>query len=277
MAWRLVRSVYLELAIAPRVELSSSCLEEVIVRQVLLIEDSAEYQLLVRVALADRFHVTCATNSDEAKKAVEKQNFDIVLIDVGLPGKDGLSLCQELRADPRLQSAPILFVTGRKETSDLVQGFAAGGDDYILKPFHPEELKARIEARFKRVQPVAFTNQDHFWKGDLRFSIGRQRVFQTTAERERDLELTPNEFKILYHLAKSESRTLSRADILREVWGEHLHVVERTVDKHICSLRRKMGSAANYVASVPGEGYTFRLPVGVDRLQVRTDAAVRTS
>lgn len=227
-------------------------------KQALLIEDSAEYQLLVRVALAERFQVHCANNADEALLALNQRQFDLILIDVGLPGRDGLALCEELRRDPRLQSIPILFVTGRKETADLVQGFAAGADDYIYKPFHPEELRVRVEARMKRSGSAALTN-DHFWKGDLRFSIGRQRVTQTGSDRERELELTPNEFKILYHLAKNEGRTLSRSDILREVWGENLHVVERTVDKHICSLRRKMGPAAHYVASVPGEGYVFQL------------------
>lgn len=82
---------------------------------------------------------------------------------------------------------------------------------------------------------------------------------------ERDLALTPNEFKILYFLAKNEGRTLTRTEILREVWGENLHVVERTVDKHICSLRRKMASVSQYVASVPGEGYLFRTPSAAHR------------
>ncbi len=234
-------------------------------RQALLIEDSAEYQLLVRVALWDRFHVTVAASANEAMLAINQSNFDIILIDVGLPGRDGLSLCEDLRRDARLQQTPILFVTGRRDTSDLVLGFAVGADDYICKPFHPEELKARVEARFKQSRAM-ISNHDHFWKAELRFSIGRQRVTQTTSERERDLELTPNEFKILYHLAKNESRILSRAEILREVWGENLHVVERTVDKHVCSMRRKMGTAALYVESVPGQGYVFRAPAHLESL-----------
>lgn len=239
-------------------------------RQVLLIEDSAEYQLLVRVALAERCQVHCANNADEALALLAQRQFDLILIDVGLPGRDGLALCEDLRRDPRLQTVPILFVTGRKETADLVQGFAVGADDYIYKPFHPEELRVRVEARLKR-SGAAVSAQDHFWKADLRFSVGRQRVTQTTADRERDLELTPNEFKILYHLAKNEGRTLTRSDILREVWGENLHVVERTVDKHICSLRRKMGPAAHYVASVPGEGYVFQISVGQLERRVAAD------
>lgn len=228
-------------------------------RQALLIEDSPEYQLLVRVALAERFNVTVTSSADEAQRALGGTEFDLILIDVGLPGKDGLALCQELRRDPRLQSTPILFVTGRRDPQDLVQGFEVGADDYIYKPFHPDELKARIEARFKRAQGAA-TQKDHFWKADLRFAIGKQRVTHTAGGTDRELDLTPNEFRILYHLAKNEGRTLSRAEILREVWGENLHVVERTVDKHICSLRRKMGPAAHYIASVPGSGYQFRAP-----------------
>lgn len=229
-------------------------------RQVLLIEDSPEYQLIVRVALADRFNVVCATDSTQALQAVAMQKFDLILLDVGLPGKDGLSLCQELRKDPRVANLPIVFVTGRRETQDLVQGFEVGGDDYIVKPFHPEELKVRIEARFKRADATAAAvNHDQYWKADLRFAIGRQRVTHTADGKDRELDLTPNEFKILYFLAKSDGRVVSRSEILREVWGENLHVIERTVDKHICSLRRKMGPAAQYVASVPGEGYQFRM------------------
>ncbi|HVK61263.1 MAG TPA: response regulator transcription factor [Bdellovibrionales bacterium] len=233
-------------------------------RQALLIEDSPEYQLLVRVALADRFNVVCVGSAAEALRAVSTQTFDLLLLDVGLPGRDGLSLCQELRRDPRLRTTPILFVTGRAETQDLVQGFEMGADDYITKPFHPEELKARIEARFKRVE-VAPVNHDQYWKADLRFAIGRQRVTHTCEGRDRELDLTPNEFKILFFLARNEGRVVSRADVLREVWGENLHVIERTVDKHICSLRRKMGVAARYVASVPGTGYQFQMDVRESR------------
>ncbi len=237
-------------------------------RKALLIEDSPEYQHLVRSALVDRFAVVVASNADEALTEVSKNTFDLILIDVGLPGRDGLSLCEEMRKDPRLSSTPILFVTGRKEAADVVLGFAAGADDYIQKPFHPDELRVRIDARLKRAASSQ-ASADQFAKGELKFFVGRQKVSQLKSSdkggeaTERDLELTPNEFKILYHLAKHEGRTLSRADILREVWGENLHVVERTVDKHICSLRRKMGALSQYVASVPGEGYVFRSQVKI--------------
>lgn len=232
-------------------------------RKALLIEDAKEYQAIVRATLIDRFDVVFAETADQAMKALMNEKFDLLLIDVGLPGRDGLSLCQELRSDPRLQNTPILLVTGRNETADVVLGFEAGADDYIQKPFRPEELRARIEARLKRTSSIvagaaqAAGTPDQFTKSGLRFSVGLQRVAHVEAGGERELDLTPNEFKILYFLARNDGRTLTRGDILKEVWGEKLHVVERTVDKHVCALRRKLGSAGRYVASVSGEGYRF--------------------
>ena len=227
-------------------------------QKVLLIEDATEYQKIVTATLGDRYDVRLAQTAEEAITHLARESFDILLIDVGLPGRDGLSLCQELREDPRLVSTPILMVTGRGETSDVVQGFAAGADDYIQKPFRPEELRARVEARLKRAKAQSHkSNSDKFEQADLRFSVGLQRVSQLVNGAEQPFDLTPNEFKILYFLARSEGKTLSRADILKEVWGQHLHVIERTVDKHVCALRRKLGPAGRYVASVAGEGYRF--------------------
>lgn len=234
-------------------------------RKALLIEDAKDYQAIVRATLADRFEVMIAENAEEALEAVSHSQFDLLLIDVGLPGKDGLSLCQELRTHERLQNTPILLVTGRGEVADVVMGFEAGADDYIQKPFRPEELRARIEARLKRTSSIAEASKasaakaapDQFTKSDLRFSVGLQRVVHLDGGAERELDLTPNEFRILYFLARNEGRTLSRGDILKEVWGEKLHVVDRTVDKHVCALRKKLGSAGRFVASVSGEGYRF--------------------
>lgn len=225
-------------------------------RSALLIEDAPEFQLLVRKTLSGEFDVTVAADSEQALSALGARKFDLILIDVGLPGRDGLSLCEELRRDPRLKSTPILFVTGRKDTQDLVQGFAAGADDYIMKPFHPDELRARVKARMARL--AAEQAQDDFWKAKLHFLVGLQRVMIAEGEgQERDLNLTPNEFKIFYLLAKNETRALSRAEIMTEVWGERLHVIDRTIDKHVCSLRRKLGKAANHIVSIPGRGYAF--------------------
>lgn len=225
-------------------------------RQALLIEDSPEFQMVVQATLAQEFDVTCCCDADQALAAIAARNFDLILIDVGLPGRNGLSLCEDFRRESRLQDVPILFVTGHNDPFDLVQGFAVGADDYVLKPFHPDELRARVRARMSRParQPM---HVDSFTIAGLHFSIGRQSVAVTESNGLRDLGLTPIEFKILYHLAKSEPKVVSRSNLLRAVWGQDLHIVERTVDKHICSLRRKLGPASRHVASVPGQGYAF--------------------
>lgn len=231
-------------------------------RRALLIEDAPEFQHLVASTLKGEFDVTCAMDAEQALRALASDAYDLILIDVGLPGCDGVSLCEQLRRDPRLVNTPILFVTGRNETADLVQGFAAGADDYIFKPFIPDELRARIRARLSRnaaTTVAATAGQDDFWKGCLHFQVGRQRVSFGENGAETNLFLTPNEFKIFYLLVKNDPRTLPRSEILREVWGENLNVVERTVDKHICSLRRKLGAASGCVVSVPGQGYAFQV------------------
>jgi DNA-binding response OmpR family regulator len=230
-------------------------------RSALLIEDAPEFQLLVRSTLRDEFEVTVASDAEQALKAVGNQKFDLILLDVGLPGRDGVSLCEELRRDSRLNNTPILFVTGKNETADLVQGFKAGADDYIMKPFHPDELRARVQARIARTSVSAEVKSDDFWKEKLHFLTGVQRVtvLDTQTSAERDLNLTPNEFKILYLLVKNESRSLSRTEIMGEVWGNRVNVIDRTIDKHICSLRRKMGDESRHIVSVPGKGYAFRM------------------
>jgi DNA-binding response OmpR family regulator len=225
-----------------------------LLQKVLVIEDATEYQKIVSASLGADYAVTCAESAEAALRFLSENTYDILLIDVGLPGRDGLSLCLELREDPRLVNTPILMVTGRGDTSDVVQGFAVGADDYIQKPFRPEELRARVDARLSRVRAqtqFAKGNPDKFELADLRFSVGLQRVSQLVNGVEQGFDLTPNEFKILYFLARSQGQ------ILTEVWGQHLHVIERTVDKHVCALRRKLGGAGRYVASVPGEGYRF--------------------
>jgi two-component system alkaline phosphatase synthesis response regulator PhoP len=223
----------------------------------LYIEDSPEYRLLVRAALSGMYRLVFAGSSVEAFAAVHENKFALILIDVGLPGRDGLSICSELRKNSNLTTTPMIFVTGRNDANDLVQGFEVGADDYIRKPFDPNELRARVTARMKKSATPQNVNVDEFRKGNLKFQVGRQAVVMMNEGAERELDLTPNEFKILFYLARNEGKTVTRADVLREVWGEKLHVIERTVDKHICSLRRKMDTSSHFVISIPGEGYQF--------------------
>ncbi len=225
-------------------------------RQILIVDGSLEDQAKARESLGQSYAVQIANTAAQAVDLMKKTKFDAVILEAGLPDGDGLNLCQQIRSDRKLEAVPVLFVSNRNETQDIVEGFRVGADDYITKPFAREVLSARVDARMRRPNKGP-SSMDLVERGDLRFLVGTQKVVHIENGQEHDLGLTPNEFKILYHLACSDGETLSREAILQHVWGNSLHVVARTVDKHICSLRRKMGARASYVVSVPGQGYSF--------------------
>ncbi|MBS1963270.1 MAG: response regulator transcription factor [Bdellovibrionales bacterium] len=226
-------------------------------RGILVVEDSPEYQLLIRRALAPLGHpLHFAASVAEARSAVGDGRFVLVVLDVGLPDGDGFTLCQEFKSDPRLNDAPFIFLTGKQEASDVVTGFSLGAEDFIAKPFHPVALRARVEYRLKR--RVA---QDD---GKIVLEIGGILVdlSEMRARRKddgREFPLTRTEFKILYQLAKNVDRVLSRERILELVWGTEVKVIDRTVDTHVSALRRKIAGCGIAIEPVSGEGYRLGL------------------
>lgn len=240
---------------------------------------STEIREIMTRSLKESFALTFCTHEQEILQSLTATSVDLVFIDsvAGDTDDPALEVIKAIRGHAKGSAAQLIFLSQVNDTDLLVQAFERGIDDFLVYPFAPEELRARVEARFRRLRdmPVA---HDLFWCGDLRFSLATQRVVYTDADEERNIELTPNEFKILYLLARNEGKILSRQSILQNVWGNNLHVVERTVDKHICSLRRKMGGRARYVCSVPGSGYSFDVTqVDGDSSQSLEDDGVRIS
>lgn len=193
-------------------------------RVALVFAVSAETLQLIRKSLEQNYRIEVVSDAASALERIASDQPDVFLIDLGIDGEPGLSLGGQVRATERFNAMAIIYLASFVDTAMTVRAFESGGDDLVRVPFEPEELLARVEARFKRLrlQPIV---HDLFWKADLRFSLGRQRVVCTDSSGERDLELTPNEFRILYLLARNEGLTLSRQVILDEVWGESLHVV----------------------------------------------------
>jgi two-component system, OmpR family, phosphate regulon response regulator PhoB len=226
-------------------------------RRILWVEENACNVELMYSCLAHEFDIAWFKTFAEGHAAFAASRFDDLVVLKSIAANDSaLDFCDFLRKQPMSKNIPVIFIAERRESAEVLRAFEVGADDFMVMPFDPLELKARIRARFKRQQPLA---HDLFWKADLRMSLGTQRAVLTDANGEHDLQLTPNEFKILFYLASFQDQTISRKQILEEVWGSNLHVVERTVDKHVCSLRRKLGTRSHYIASVMGIGYRFKI------------------
>lgn len=218
--------------------------------RILLVDDAPEIQFLVRRALDNRYLVETASSLDEAKKALSKGVFDLILLDVMLPDGNGFEFFEQSRG--QLGSTPVLFLTGVNEVEGKVNAFKSGADDYLVKPVDPRELSARVEARLARrgrPQEMVF--------GDLNVNLDRYEVSLKANGTFKPVDLTPHELKILIRLVQNKGRVLSRNQLIDEAWGAGVHVEERTVDKHVSSLRRKIGNASDFVRTVPGFGYMF--------------------
>jgi DNA-binding response OmpR family regulator len=228
------------------------------VYNILLVEDSTDVLNLVRIALGNLAHIEWAKSLSEASKAVHKKAFDLILLDVMLPDGDGYRLCSILQTDDQMKNVPVIFLTAKNSVSDKVLGFSVGADDFISKPFDGTELKARIEARLRKRDREKM-RADILKFGDLEINKTTQRVQIYEEGVSVDVDLTPIEFKLLLLLCKQGGKVYSREEILNTVWGDSIHVYNRSVDTHVSKLRKKLGSKADFIESVHGTGYRFVL------------------
>jgi two-component system phosphate regulon response regulator PhoB len=218
---------------------------------ILLVEDDAGIQELLRFTLEQAgFRIRLAERAERATEMVREALPDLVVLDWMLPGQSGLQFARQLRADPRSRSLPIIMVTARGEEPDRIAGLEEGADDYIVKPFSPKELVARVHAVLRRRSPEL---------GNSQLSLGPIRLDTASFEawvNERKITLTPIEFKLLRFLMANPGRVYSRAQLLDHVWGDHVYVEERTVDVHVRRLRVALGEDAEHlIETVRGAGY----------------------
>lgn len=236
--------------------------------KVLLIEDALEIQKLVNVALKSSSLVTCVSSIQEAEKEIKEKRFDLILLDIELPDGNGFKFCATIQNREPTMETPIVFLTARKEVGDKVMGFSLGAEDYIVKPFDPVELKARVESKLKKLQRRHSSKETH-QAGDIRFEIATQRIVLLKHGREYPIEVTPLEFKLLYHLSRKQEEVFTRDQLILAVWGPGVHILDRTIDTHVSNLRKKLSDSEYTVKSVHGVGYRF----GVGRARTRKKAA----
>jgi DNA-binding response OmpR family regulator len=223
-------------------------------QDVLVVEDETDIRNLVVFHLVrEGFRCRTATTGAEALREVRAHPPDLVVLDLMLPELDGLEVCRRLRADPGTAALPIIMLTAKADEVDRVVGLEMGADDYLIKPFSPKELVARIRAVLRRARAPAPLSTLH--GGGLVLDAARHTVSVAGAP----VVLTPKEFDLLQALMEAAGRVLSREWLLDRVWGYTRagEIESRTVDVHVRRLRAKLGEEGRRIATVKGIGYRF--------------------
>jgi phosphate regulon transcriptional regulator PhoB len=223
-------------------------------QRIVIIEDEADIVEMVRYNFnKEGFEIESYGRGKDGLEALRRNPPDLLLLDIMLPDEDGLTICRQLRADSRLKSLPVVFLTARGEEVDRIVGLEIGADDYVVKPFSPRELVARVKAVLRR-QSRSEENIEAVEIRGLRLDPATQDV----TVRGESVELSALEFKLLYFLACHPRQIFSRERLLDEVWGRDCSVTLRTVDVHIRRLREKVEAQPEnpeYIGTVRGAGY----------------------
>lgn len=227
---------------------------------VLIVEDEEDIRELVRYNLfKEGWDCAGVATGEEALKSVRTKSPDVVLLDLMLPGMDGLTVCRRLKSDLATSSIPVVMLTAKGEESDIVQGLNMGADDYVTKPFSPKVLIARLQAVLRRAAvSEAEAGEEEMGTRicvrDLVIDSGRHEVLVQG----KPVELTSTEFRVLALLARRPGWVFTRQRILDGVHGQNYAITDRAVDVQIVGLRKKLGPAAEYLETVRGVGYRFK-------------------
>jgi len=219
--------------------------------QLLIVEDDKHISKLVKYnAEKSGYECTVVEDGEEALDVLRKQRADLIILDIMLPKMDGFEVCRIIKQNPSLKNIPIIMLTAKGEEVDRIVGLELGADDYVVKPFSPRELMLRVKAILRRGKAEE-SSKDIITRGVLVIDIPKHRVMVKNKE----IELTPLEFKLLVTLIERASRIQSRDQLLSDVWGIHSNVFTRTVDTHIKRLREKLGTMGDIIETVRGLGY----------------------
>lgn len=225
--------------------------------RILLVEDSIESQILVASAL-DRFYdLVFASTLEEAESILSRGPFDLVLLDITLPDGDGFQLCTRLQNDSATKDIPIMFLTSHNNVTNKIMGFSLGADDYIVKPFSPVKLRNRIDSKIRSLMNKKHSSEV-IKRGNLQINVLSRQVHLSQNDKNKIIELTPIEYKLLLSLVQHADQVMTRNSLLISVWGDNLHISDKIIDNHVNKLRKKLTPDADYIQSVyDGAGYVF--------------------
>ena len=222
---------------------------------ILVVDDEEDILELVRYNLSkEGFAVTTVASGEQGLAAARAHRPALVILDLMLPGVDGLAVCQELKSDSQTADIPIVMLTAKGDESDIVRGLDLGAEDYILKPFSPRVLLARVKTVLRRQRLSVSDPHAPMTFGDLHIDPARHAVLVKSSS----VDLTQSEFKILLHLALHRGLVFTRSQIVDAVHGEDYPVTDRSVDVQVVGLRKKLGHCGSYVETVRGVGYRFK-------------------
>jgi two-component system alkaline phosphatase synthesis response regulator PhoP len=226
--------------------------------KIIAIEDEPDLLEVVRYNLArEGFEVQGSENGEQGLALIRKSHPDLVLLDLMLPGMDGLEICRQVKYDPATRNIPIIIISAKGEETDIVLGLELGADDYMVKPFSPRELIARVRAVLRRGAGQAeMSNGDDepplTYEG-LQIHPSRHEVLVDGAT----VPFTATEFRLLHRLASRPGRVYTREQLLKHVVGEDVVILERNIDVHIRAVRKKLGPYSDLIGTIRGVGYRF--------------------
>ena len=224
--------------------------------KIIVVEDEVDIREIIEYNLSrEGYQVYSTLDGENALRLINKQIPDLVLLDLMLPGLDGMEICRMLKVDPVTRSIPIIMVTAKGDESDIVLGLGIGADDYVTKPFSPKELLARIKAVLRRgALKEERSARDRIIRGEVVIDAGRHEV----RIHGKPAIFTPTELRLVHFLASHPGRVFTRDYLLSQAIGEDAFVVDRNIDVHIRAVRKKLGPYRDLIETIRGVGYRFR-------------------
>jgi len=224
-------------------------------KNILAVDDEEDILELLRFNLArEGYQVRCSTSGEEALRIARNKPVDLIVLDLMLPGMDGLDVTRKIKNDPRIKHIPIIMLTAKGEEADIVTGLELGANDYVTKPFSPRILVARIKAALRTAAETSADGHEIIRIHGLEIHPGRRQV----SLGDQPVDLTYTEFQVLHYLAQRPGWVFTRAQIVDAVRGDDYPVTDRSVDVQIVGLRKKLGAYGTYIETVRGVGYRFK-------------------
>lgn len=222
--------------------------------KILLIEDEEDIAALIKLqAELSGYKIFIETDGLNGFRAIERELPELVILDIMLPGMNGLDVCRKIKNHPELKHIPVILISAKSEELDIVLGLELGADDYVTKPFSPKVLFSRVKAVLRRrIEPETIPQLIHF--GPFTMDIDRYQV----KKKDKPIALTLSEFGILRRLVGNKGKVLTRNQLLDDLQNDDAFVVDRNIDVHVAALRKKLGPNFEYIETVRGVGYRFK-------------------